>query len=51
MSIIDDIFDRCTSGPYKGELTAQNVSLYPVSPYSIYCERFVSLHKTRFANA
>jgi predicted RecB family nuclease len=30
------------SGPYKGELTAQNVSLYLNSPYTIYCEKFVS---------
>jgi uncharacterized protein len=29
------------AGTYKGELTAQNVSLYHVSPYAIYCEQFV----------
>ncbi|MCX5834874.1 MAG: TM0106 family RecB-like putative nuclease [Deltaproteobacteria bacterium] len=28
------------AGPSTGELTAQNVSIYPVSPYSIYCEKF-----------
>jgi predicted RecB family nuclease len=29
------------AGSSSGELTAQNVSLYHRSPYSIYCERFV----------
>jgi predicted RecB family nuclease len=41
MSRIDHIFHRCMSGGYKGELTAQNVSLYHNSPYTIYCEKFV----------
>lgn len=42
MSVIDNIFYRCMSGNSQGELTAQNVSLYPASPYAIYCEKFVS---------
>ena len=42
MSIVDEIFRRCTSGSKSGELTAQNVSLYHTSPFSIYCEKFVS---------
>ena len=37
-----EIYQSCTTGPSTGELTAQNVSMYPVSPYSIYCEKFVS---------
>jgi predicted RecB family nuclease len=37
----DLIYSSCTMGPSTGELTAQNVSIYPVSPYSIYCEKFV----------
>lgn len=45
MSRIDNILHRCMSGPYKGELTAQNVSLYHISPYTIYCDRFVSEDK------
>ncbi len=28
-------------GPLSGELTAQNVSIYPIAPYSIYCDKFV----------
>ena len=42
MSIVDDTFKRCTSGSQQGELTAQNVSLYPTSPFAIYCDKFVS---------
>lgn len=42
MSRADNIFHQCMSGPHKGELTAQNVSLYHISPYAIYCDRFVS---------
>lgn len=42
MSLVENIFHRCLSGAYKGELTAQNVSLYHNSPYTIYCEKFVS---------
>jgi len=42
MSLIDTIFHRCTAGPYEGELTAQNVSLYHISPFTIYCEKFAS---------
>ncbi len=45
MAVIDHIFHRCVSGTYKGDLTAQNVSLYPTSPYAIYCEEFVSEDK------
>ena len=41
MSIVSEIFRTCTAGNSMGELTAQNVSLYHSSPYSIYCERFV----------
>ena len=29
-------------GPLKGGLTAQNVSLYHTSPFTIYCEHFIS---------
>jgi uncharacterized protein len=42
MSRLDEIYRRCLSGPLKGGLTAQNVSLYHVSPFTIYCEKFVS---------
>ena len=42
MSIVDDIFHKCTSGSQAGELTAQNVSLYHASPFAIHCEKFVS---------
>jgi predicted RecB family nuclease len=42
MSIVDKIYQRCLSGPFRGELTAQNVSLYHTSPFTIYCEKFVS---------
>jgi hypothetical protein len=41
MAVIDHIFHRGVSGTYKGDLTAQNVSLYHTSPYAIYCEEFV----------
>ena len=41
MERIDHIFHRCVSSTFKGDLTAQNVSLYHMSPYSIYCEQFV----------
>jgi len=41
MSKTPEIYRTCTTGPFTGELTAQNVSMYPVSPYSIYCEKFV----------
>jgi uncharacterized protein len=33
------------SGRYKGDLTAQNVSLYHMSPYTIYCDGYVSEDK------
>ncbi|HYA15629.1 MAG TPA: TM0106 family RecB-like putative nuclease, partial [Syntrophales bacterium] len=39
---VEEIFHRCLSGPFKGELTAQNVSLYHTCPFNIYCEKFVS---------
>lgn len=42
MSIVDKIYHHCLSGPSKGELTAQNVSLYHTSPFTIYCEKFIS---------
>ena len=42
MSIVDNIYRRSLSGPFRGELTAQNVSLYHTSPFTIYCEKFVS---------
>ena len=42
MSLVDDIYRCCLSGPLKGELTAQNVSLYHTSPFTIYCEHFIS---------
>ena len=41
MAVIDHIFHRCVSGKFNGDLTAQNVSLYHTSPYTIYCEEFV----------
>ena len=42
MSIVPERFTSCTAGTLLGELTAQNVSLYHRSPFSIYCEKFVS---------
>ena len=42
MSIVDNIYRHCLSGPFQGDLTAQNVSLYFTSPFTIYCEKFVS---------
>ena len=45
MSRVEEILHRCLSGPRKGDLTAQNVSLYHTSPYAIYCEEFVSEDK------
>ncbi len=45
LSGVDDIFRRCMSGHRKGELTAQNVSLYHTSPYAIFCDKFVSEDK------
>ena len=42
MITVEEIFRRCLSGPFKGELTAQNVSLYYTCPFNIYCEKFVS---------
>jgi predicted RecB family nuclease len=41
MSIVPELFRSCMSGGSLGELTAQNVSLYRSSPYSIYCEKYV----------
>lgn len=41
MSKASEIYRSCTAGRSSGELTAQNVSLYTVSPFSIYCEKFV----------
>ena len=41
MAIADEIFHRCLSGPFTGELTAQNVSLYYTCPFNIFCEKFV----------
>jgi uncharacterized protein len=38
---IEEIFCHCLSGPFKGELTAHNVSLYHTSPFNIYCEKFI----------
>ncbi len=40
MTPVEEIFHRCLSGPLKGELTAQNVSLYHTCPFNIYCEKF-----------
>ena len=42
MSGVDEIYRRCLDGPLQGGLTAQNVSLYHTSPFTIYCETFVS---------
>src|SRR5512139_1927468 len=42
MSIADNIYRRCLCGPFRGELTTQNVSIYHTSPFTIYCEKFVS---------
>ena len=42
MSIVHKIYKRCLSGHLKGGLTAQNVSLYHTSPFTFYCETFVS---------
>jgi len=42
MSIADNIYLRCLCGPFRGELTTQNVSIYHTSPFTIYCEKFVS---------
>jgi uncharacterized protein len=42
MSIVDNIYQHCLSGPFQGDLTAQNISLYHTSPFTIYCEKFVS---------
>jgi predicted RecB family nuclease len=42
MSIVPELFTSCTAGVLTGELTAQNVSLYHRSPFSIYCDKFVS---------
>ncbi len=45
MSIVDNIYRHCLSGPFQGDLTAQNVSLYHTSPFTIHCEKFVSSEK------
>ncbi|MGZ3596269.1 MAG: hypothetical protein ACXVAD_11925, partial [Syntrophales bacterium] len=45
MSLVDEIYRRCLDGPSKGGLTAQNVSLYHASPFTIFCEAFVSAEK------
>ena len=45
MSLADEIYRRCLGGPSKGGLTAQNVSLYHTSPFTIFCETFVSSEK------
>jgi uncharacterized protein len=42
MPSVDEIYRRCLSGPLKSGLTAQNVSLYHASPFTIYCENFIS---------
>ena len=42
MSGVEEIYRRCLDGPLKGGLTAQNVSLYHTSPFTIFCENFVS---------
>jgi predicted RecB family nuclease len=42
MSGVDEIYRRCLDGPLQGGLTAQNISLYHTSPFTIYCETFVS---------
>ncbi len=41
MNVVEEIYQRCLTGPLKGDLTAQNVSLYLTAPYMIYCEAFV----------
>jgi predicted RecB family nuclease len=41
MSIVAELFHLCMAGGLQGELSAQNVSLYHLSPYSIWCEKFV----------
>lgn len=40
MSVAEEIFIRCITGNSSGEVTAQNVSLYHISPFTIYCEKF-----------
>ena len=40
MSTVRERYRACTAGPFRGELTAQRVSLYPRSPFTIYCEKF-----------
>ncbi len=42
MSGVDEIYRRCLDGPLQGGLTAQNIALYHTSPFTIYCETFVS---------
>jgi predicted RecB family nuclease len=42
MSTAHKIYKRCSSGSLKSRLTAQNVSLYHTSPFTIYCETYVS---------
>jgi predicted RecB family nuclease len=42
---VDEIYRRCLSGLFKGGLTAQNVSLYHTSPFTIYCENFISMEE------
>jgi hypothetical protein len=41
MSIVPELLTSCAAGTLIVELTAQNVSLYHRSPFSIYCEKFV----------
>jgi uncharacterized protein len=41
MSKTLEIYQSCTAGRSTGELTAQNVSIYLISPYNIFCEKFV----------
>ena len=41
MTVVEKIFQRCLSGPLKGDLMPRNVSLYLTAPYMIYCDKFV----------
>lgn len=50
MTKIEEIYNRCLSGPWAGELTAQNVSRYFTAPYMIYCDRFVAADEKDLAS-
>jgi hypothetical protein len=45
MTIVPELFQSCTSSSLPGEFTAQNVSLYHRSLFSIYCEKVVPLER------